>query len=165
MIWASTAPFTVHDSNAAVMRLAWSARPERVEECRQRSNEELAKLPQHMRQRIVCDGVSAQYRLTVLYDGVAVSDLLLHGGGLRQDRRLYVFHEVQLRPGDARIEVRFDRQGGETPATVSAESRGETVPPHLLLEQRLRIRPREVVLVTYSPERRALLAVQNSARY
>ena len=158
IIWASTAPITVHDSNDAVLRLAWSARPERVEECRERSEEELAKLPQHMRQRVVCEGGSAQYRLAVRRDGAVVSEQVLHGGGLRQDRRLYVFHEVRLAAGDATIEVRFDRLGGDTPNARTTQ-RGETVPAHLSLEQRLHFDPREVVLVTYSPERRALVAV------
>ncbi len=84
-----------------------------------------------------------------------------------------MFHDIRLRPGEGAIEVHFDRLGGDTPAAVSkrrddargaggpAEPRGETVPPHLSLEQRLRIRPREVVLVTYAPDRRALIAVQD----
>ena len=97
----------------------------------------------------------------------------MRGGGLRQDRSLYVFHEVPLEPGDAAIEVRFDRLGPDAAAwrlcgepqrmaSRGAEARpprGETVPPHLSFQQRLRVRPREVILVTYSPERRALVAV------
>lgn len=172
MIWASTAPITVHGSNDAVLRLAWSARPQRVEECRERSEQELAELPQHMRQRVVCEGGSAQYRLTVRHDGAVVSEQVLHGGGLRRDRRLYVFHEVRLRAGDATIEVTFDRLGGDTPSVTTddrdvpgraaghSEPRGETVPAHLSLEERLHFDPREVVLVTYSTERRMLVAVQ-----
>jgi hypothetical protein len=69
LAWASTAPVTVHDSRDAVLRLAWSARPERVEQCRQQSEEELARLPRHMRQPVVCEGVAAQYRLTVRREG------------------------------------------------------------------------------------------------
>jgi hypothetical protein len=161
MIWASNAPIAVHDSNDAVLRLAWSARPERVEECHQRSEEELARLPQHMRQRLVCEGVSAQYRLTVWHDGAVVSEQRLHGGGWRQDRRLYVFDEVRLRAGDTTIEVRFDRVGGDAPQSGARENRGETVPAHLSLEERFHLRAREVLLVTYSAERRTLVAVQD----
>jgi hypothetical protein len=164
LVWASSAPITAHGSHDAVLRVAWSARPERIEKCRERTEEELAKLPQHMRQRLLCEGVSAQYRLTVLYNGTLVSEQLLHGGGLRQDRRLYVFNEVRLTAGDALLEVRFDLQGDQTPAAEKSKTRGETVPPHLSLEQRVRVRPREVILVTYSPERRALVAVQDAVQ-
>lgn len=170
IVWASTPPITVHESNDAVLRLAWSARPERVEECRERSEEELAKLPQHMQQRVICEGGSAQYRLTVRRDGTVVSEQVLRGGGLRQDRRLYVFHEIPLRSGEATIDVRFDRLEPDAPGAGTKEDRdvhgggagprGETVPAHLALEQRLHFDPREVVLVTYSPERRVLVAVE-----
>ena len=171
--WLSKAPITVHGSEHAVLRLAWSARPERIENCRQPSNEELARLPAHMRQPIVCEGATAEYRLTVTYGGQVVADVPVRGGGLRQDRSLYVFHEVPLDPGDAAIEVRFDRLGSDAPGAPQSRDelaepgrggqrppRGETVPPHLSFEQHLRVRPREVILVTYSPEGRALVAVR-----
>ena len=170
IVWASNAATTVHGSDLAVLRLAWSARPERIESCRQQSEEELAKVPGHMRQPVVCDGVTAHYRLTVRVAGKVVAEQDLHGGGLRQDRRLYVFHEVPLNPGEASIDVRFDRLDPDPPPVAAAPGRvagrqgaGEAVPPHLSFAQRLRIRPREVVLVTYAPERRALVAVQDSS--
>ena len=172
--WLSKAPITVHGSEHAVLRLAWSARPERIENCRQQSSEELARLPAHMRQPIVCEGATAEYRLTVNYGGQVVADVPVRGGGLRQDRSLYVFHEVPLDPGDAAIEVRFDRLGPDAPRDAPESRnemaepvsrgqrapRGETVPPHLSFEQHLRVRPREVILITYSPEGRALVAVR-----
>lgn len=178
IVWASTVSIPVHRSEHALLRLAWSARPERIESCRQQSAEELAKLPVHMRQPVVCEGVPAEYRLTVRSGGKLVTDRLVRGGGLRQDRRLYVFEEVRLDPEEAAIQVRFDRLGSNPPVEALTEDhsrtlapgsearlqpRGETVPPHLVFEQRLRVRPREVILITYSPERRALVAVQDSA--
>jgi hypothetical protein len=162
---ASTAPVTVHESGDAVLRLAWSARPERIEDCRPRSAEELAALPPHMRQPLVCEGVAAQYRLTVRRGGAVVADQIVRGGGLRHDRRLYVFHEIALPPGEIAVEVRFDRIDPDTPnrSAGSAPSTA-TVPPHLSLERRLSFRPREVVLVTYDAQRRTLVAVGGSSR-
>ena len=175
LLWASNAPMTAHGSDAAVLRLAWSARPERIEECRQRSDEELANLPQHMRQPLACEGTTAEYRLRVRIDGSLVTDRIVHGGGLRRDRRLYVFEEVALPPGEAEIDIRFDRVESAQPAnpadaaddgrlehheSVPPGGRGEFVPPDLSLERRVRVVLREVLLVTYSSERRALIAVQ-----
>jgi hypothetical protein len=37
LAWASTVPLTVNPSADAVLRVAWSARPERMEECRSQS--------------------------------------------------------------------------------------------------------------------------------
>ena len=176
LAWASQAPMTAHDPGRAVLRLAWSALPERLEECRQRSDEELARLPQHMRQPVVCEGTSASYRLQVRIDGALVTDRVVHGGGLRRDRRLYVLEELAVAPGEAAVDVRFDRiESGRTgiaagpPARDAAADetaspparRGEHVPPRLSLEQRLRFSSGQAILVTYAGENRALVAVHD----
>jgi hypothetical protein len=173
LTWASAAPMTVHGSEQGMLRLAWSARPERIEDCRQQSEEELARLPQHMRQPVLCDGASAAYRLTVRAGDTLLAEQIVRGGGWRQDRRLYVFHEVPLEAGEVFIDVRFDRLDSGAPQPTPADHGrpqaqgrtpdapgGETVPPHLSFEQRLRVQPRAVVLITYSPERRSLIAVE-----
>jgi hypothetical protein len=176
MVWASNAPLAVHREPHGLLRLAWSARPERIETCVEQSAEALAGLPQHMRQPVRCEGVTAQYRLTVRLDGRLVTERIVRGGGLRRDRRLYVFDELPLGPGEAMVEVRFDRvdsDPGSPPGTpVPAEplpvapqtgSRpqpaGDAVPPRLVFEARVPVRPREVVLITYSPEQKRLVAV------
>jgi hypothetical protein len=183
VIWGANAPMTVHGSDQAILRLAWSVRPERLESCRQQSEDELARLPTHMRQPVVCEGRSAQYRLTVRHEGRVVAEQVVHGGGLRQDRRIYVFHELPLPPGDGSIEVRFDRLDSDSPRVPPPEkdqdhdktgdkddrqgraanrrAGGETVPAHMVFAQRLRVEPREVILVTYAPEQRALVGIQD----
>jgi hypothetical protein len=128
-----------------------------------------------MRQPLACEGTTAEYRLRVRVDGSLVTDHIVHGGGLRRDRRLYVFEEVALPPGEAEIDIRFDRVESAQPAnpadaaddgrlehheSVPPGGRGEFVPPDLSLERRVRVVSREVLLVTYSSERRALIAVQ-----
>lgn len=163
LAWASTAPVTVHDSRDAVLRLAWSARPERVERCRQQSEEELARLPRHMRQPVVCEGVAAQYRLTVRRDRTVIAVQAVRGGGLRQDRRLYVFHEVPVPAGESLVDVVFERLDTGTSNPSSEPSSGApAVPPYLSYERRLRLRPREVALITYDEARRALVSSQGS---
>jgi hypothetical protein len=165
VVSASMASITVHGSNEAVLRLAWSARPERIEQCRQQSEEELARLPPHMRQPVVCEGVAAAYRLTVRREGALVAQRVVRGGGLRHDRRLYVFHEVVMPSGEGAIDIRFDRLDAVTPSRLAGASVTSlsAVPPHLSFEQRVRFRPREAVLITYDPDRRTLVARQGSA--
>lgn len=108
---ASHAPLTVNRSDDAMLRVAWSARPERVESCRTLGDEELEALPQHMRQRVVCEGATARYRLEVLRDGVPIDSARLRGGGMRHDRQLYVFRELPMPGGPATLEVRLTRMG------------------------------------------------------
>lgn len=178
LVWASNAPMTANRSPDAMLRLAWSARPERIEKCRQQSEEELARLSPHMRQPLACEGTTAEYRLQVRHEGALVAERVVRGGGLRRDRRLYVFEELLLPPGEATVDVRFDRVDSSDPglaadrgdheraergATFNPAQRGE-VPPHLSLARRLRFSSREVILVTYDSDRQELVAVQGSPR-
>lgn len=157
IVRASSVHIPAHPSSDSQLRLAWSARPERVEDCRQRSEEELARLPQHMRQPLACEGTTAEYRLQVSVAGTLMVDRVVRGGGMRHDRRLYVLEEVPIPPGDADIQVRFDRTGATRPNAPAAAPHLESVPAHLELEQRIRFHPREVVLVTYSSDTRNLI--------
>jgi hypothetical protein len=205
IVWASHAPMTTHPSSDAVLRLGWSARPERVEQCRRPSEAEQANLPRHMRQQLICEGTTAAYRLVVRRGDAILAEQVVRGGGLRHDRRLYVFRELPLPPGEADISVRFDRidpaadadsgshdedddrnadgegegegdknedngdgrphPGRQQPRRLDRDETGrsrqqrEAVPPRLSFEQRLRFSPRQAILVTYDPERRALVAV------
>ena len=184
--WASTVRMP-SASAVAVLRLAWTARPERIEDCRPQREEELAKLPAHMRQAVVCTGTTATYRLEVRREGAVIADRIVRGGGLRHDRPLYVFRDISLPPGDAAIAVRFFRVDGvgepkASDATAPAGSirdrhsmdddrrrredeeriRGqeEAIPAVLSLEHRFHFMPREVILVTYDAERRELVVLE-----
>ena len=105
----SAAPLRVNASPDARLRVAFSARPERIEHCRTLSADELANVPQHMRQAVVCEGRAATYRLEVRRDDSLLVSALLHGGGLRHDRRLYVLRELTVPSGRGTIDVRLVR--------------------------------------------------------
>ena len=162
LAWASTA--TVTSRSDPVLRLTWTARPERIENCRPQTDEELARLPAHMRQRVVCTGESAAYRLRVRRDGRVLVDEIVHGGGWRRDRPIYVFHELRQPEGDAQISVTFERLGdGPTEGTVTglgADGRlVSDLPRVLTLDERFRFRSGTVTLVTFDSRRRALTPV------
>jgi hypothetical protein len=133
-----------------VLRLAWRARPDRVEDCRPQSKEALAGLPAHMRQTMICEGASAAYRLEVHVDGQVVLDEQVQGGGLRHDRPIYVFREIRVAQGDRAVAVRFVR------VAETAQAQPGGVPPSLALERTLRFAPGRVVLSSYDPEQRTL---------
>lgn len=105
----SAAPFRVDTLPDARLRVAFSARPERIEKCRTLSADELANVPQHMRQAVVCEGTTASYRLEVRRDDSLVASALVRGGGLRHDRRLYVLRELTVPSGRSTIDVRLVR--------------------------------------------------------
>lgn len=178
VVWASSAPLTVHDEPHGLLRLAWSARPERIETCVEQSDEALARLPQHMRQPVLCEGVTAHYRLIVHAGGRLIAERIVRGGGLRQDRRLYVFDELPLEAGDVLLDVLFERldSGRSSPVSTSVPEEhgaaappagarhqpvGDAVPPRLRFHERVHVRPREVLLITYSPELKTLTAIRH----
>ena len=191
---ASSVRMTVHASGDSVLRLAWTARPERIEDCRAQSEEALAKLPPHMRQAVICEGTTASYRLIVRREGTVILDQIVRGGGLRHDRPLYVFRDVRVPAGESAISVRFDRvdstAAGPDPRPRSeailpgssvagmaidparrqreleerTRQRSEAVPPSLALDRSFRFGVHEVILVTYDPERRELLTMSAPPR-
>lgn len=105
----STAPLRVNPLPDARLRVAFSARPQRIETCRTPSAGELANLPAHMRQGVVCEGITASYRLEVRRDDSLVASALLRGGGLRHDRQLYALRELSVPSGRSTIDVRLVR--------------------------------------------------------
>jgi hypothetical protein len=119
LIAASRARVPAHRGSAAMVRVTLSARPARDEVCRRVSDEELAKLPTHMRQRVICEGVTARYRLEVRRDGVLLESAALEGGGLRRDRQIYHFSETLVPSGRAQFEVRLARIDAGSAATDS----------------------------------------------
>ena len=169
LAWLSNAPLTVRPSPDAVLRLAWSARPERVERCREQSQEELARLPAHMRQPRICEGATAEYQLIVRDAGGVRVNRTVHGGGLRRDRRLYVFEELPLPVGPSRIDVRFARADLKAGSTARASTAASglpdaataAIPAALELTADVTAGAREVVLVTYDPDRRALVIARD----
>lgn len=122
---SSAADVTWHGADAAAVRLSWVARPERIEQCRDLSPEELAQRPAHMRQARECSGASATYRLSLTVDGVPHDDRVLQGGGLRNDRAIFVLDEFPVPPGERHIAIRFARvEPADAPMDSSNVRRG-----------------------------------------
>ena len=105
----SALPLEVQPAPDARLRVAFSARPERIETCRRPTADELANLPAHMRQTEICEGSTARYRLEVRRGDSLLLSALVRGGGLRQDRRLYVLREVAVPSGRTIVDVRLTR--------------------------------------------------------
>ena len=166
----SNLPLGVHEEPEARLRVAFSARPERIETCRRPSAEEEADVPAHMRQTEICEGTTARYRLDVRRDDSLLVTLLVRGGGLRHDRQLYVLRDVTVPSGRSTVDVRLTRLDSSVapdPRDGRGDDRGgdarrrrmaDEVPPVLRYFETVELRPREVLLVTYDQSRRRLHA-------
>lgn len=146
----SRVPVTFSASDEALLRLSWRMRGITAEECRTLSDEELERLPVHMRNPRACIGVIAPYALTLSVDGVVLAADTVRPPGARGDRPLNVLREYPLEPGEHRIALRFHAvlpDGVEVPD----EGIGE-----LAWEGLVRLSGRDVALVTLDEAGRAL---------
>jgi len=178
--YASLAPVETGQGAAAALRLSWSARPERVEQCRRLTDEELARRPAHMRLRLECEGSFARYELTVSLNGQVLSTDTIRGGGLRHDRPMHVFEEYRVGTGPQPLHVALVRidstsapsdggaavQGEADTLLGSRELRevderrrrqGEAIPAVLVLDTLVRLEANRTVLVTYDGTGRQLV--------
>jgi len=181
---ASAAPVPYHDAERALLRLSWSARPERIENCRTLSAEELEREEEHMRQRVECEGTFASYALRVESDERLVSESIVRGAGLRHDRPIYLLREWPASSGAHRVRISFVRreqtrdsstaragQARSEPDTGIFAGRAEreevermrrrraAIPCRLVLDTTLMFAAGRVVLVTLNAERRVLEVV------
>lgn len=157
LAWGSRAPLPGPGQDGGALRLAWSARAEWIETCRTPTAEELEGVPVHMRRAEICEGTTAAYQVEVRVDDSVVVDREVHGGGIRQDRPLYLFHELPVAPGPHRVAVRWVRLGRlDTLPPLDSTDRRRPVPRRLNLDTLLTVPERGVVLVTYAPDERRL---------
>jgi hypothetical protein len=108
------------------------------------SNEELAKLGEHMRQRLECEGQFATYALLVDVDGSRIHESIVRGAGLRNDRPIYLLEDFNVSAGHRRVHVSFARRARAA------------IPPRLELDTALTFSPGHVIVVTLDPELGAL---------
>ncbi len=181
LAYASAVPMAYHPRDTARLRLSWSARPERIEVCRELSKEEQAQREEHMRQRVECEGGFASYALRVEVDGRAIGETVIHGAGLRHDRPLYVLRDFPVSPGEHRVRVRLTRREktdndaaafanavvpdadtglyagrAQREATERARRARAAISPSSTLDTVVVFRSRRVALVTFNAERRVL---------
>lgn len=171
--WLSSAPLRSGTGDQAMIRLAFGVRAEQLEHCRQVSAEELAKLPPHMRQSVICEGRSASYRLRAWVDEAPMVDVELTGGGLQHDRPIHALRDILVAPGTRHLQVEWRRieQADSAAESAPADSesgrerrdretrarrRLEAAPAEMTLDETVMIGSRHVVLVTYQPAGRQL---------
>lgn len=121
-------------SDRATLRLALRTVQGKIEVCRDRTPEELAALPAHMRQPRSCDEVAPPYRLRVAIGLRTVLDEQFEPGGLRGDRPIIVDRRVVHSPGKARVQIDFEPVLDES-ARLSLAQSGSELPSYALDRQ------------------------------
>lgn len=96
----------------AALRIALRTSLGQVEVCRDRSAEELAALPAHMRLPRVCEIRTVDYRLRLSIDGEPKLDRTVEHRGVRRNRPLVVDELLRLEPGRHRVDLSFEPVAG-----------------------------------------------------
>ncbi|HEU4585759.1 MAG TPA: hypothetical protein VFR95_08415 [Gemmatimonadaceae bacterium] len=180
---ASAVALPWHAADAARVRMSWSARPERIESCRALTAEEIEKEPPHMRRHVECTGTFATYLLHVASDGRVIDERIVKGGGIRNDRPMYLLADYDLMAGEHRIRVKFTRRektDDDSAAVVLHAARTDTdsgifagraeredeerarrrraaVPAIMEMDTLLTLAPGQVKLITFDAEARQLV--------
>lgn len=141
-------------SGQAKLRLALRTVQSKAEICVDRTEEELAALPQHMRQARICEETAPPYRLQVTVGESEVVDEIFEPGGLRGDRPLIVDRLIELPPSPTRLTVRFspvvDFRLEDALAAASV-----TLPSYLL-EENVELVSDRILLVTLNDAKGSL---------
>jgi hypothetical protein len=139
LAWLASRPLGKEPEGAAV-RLALRTALANVEVCRDRTPEELAALPAHMRQPRVCEDRRPDYRLELRADGKRLLSRRLAPPGIHRDRPLTVDALVPVAPGRRQLEVHFAPVGladapaaGPLPPTWSLSCAADLAPGRVLL--------------------------------
>lgn len=177
---SSLTPLQVTSVGESVLRLSWTARPERIEQCRRMTDEQLAQRPAHMQMRWECEGHFARYLLTVAVDGKVMATDTVQGGGLRNDRPMHLFREYPLTPGERQVAVTLHRIDAPSPAETEPDEsvegagaadretreaqerrgrRAEALPETVVIDSALRVPAGKVLLVTYQTTTQKLVVV------
>lgn len=106
LVWIGHLPIGSAEQEG-LLRLAWRKSGAQVRICTERSEEELLRLPAHMRQRADCVEHVVPYRLALTLDGSPRIDRLVFPRGAKGDRPIYVQEDLRIAPGAYAVTVEF----------------------------------------------------------
>ena len=138
-----------HSSDAAELRLSWSARPEQIETCRVLSEEELATRPVHMRRARECEGQPATYDLEVVVDETTLDNAIVRGSGIRSDRPIFLLRSYPLAEGVRRVQVSLARREPPDSLADTAATSQRVLARRVQMDTIITVQRGTVLLVTY----------------
>jgi hypothetical protein len=126
-------PLRLDSATHGVFLLDWRIRGEETGPCLRTAEEASERVPLHMRDPGRCLGSLPPYRLRLWIDGEPRIDERVEGGGLRGDRPLTVYRELELEPGARALQAEFRREDGEEAVLLALEEEVEVQAGRVLL--------------------------------
>jgi len=129
----STSPrFELISAGDALLRISLIHAAERKQECRQRTPEELAKLPPNMRAALDCPRERAPLLVELEIDGAVVFRRSVPPAGFKRDGAASLYYRLPVAAGRHRVAVRL-RDRADGPFNYVREETLELAPGGMLL--------------------------------
>ncbi len=133
-------PFTLLAPDEGLLRLSFLAPGKPRFECRQRTPEELAKLPPHLRSPTDCPRERSPVRVRVELDGVAVIENAFPPAGLSKDGAASGYRRLPVPAGSHELRVQVNDDARASGYTYEKD-------------ERVAIAPGQILLIDFNPER------------
>ncbi|MFV1997615.1 MAG: hypothetical protein ACC641_06345 [Acidiferrobacterales bacterium] len=137
--FSASPPYVRLAPDQAIIKLSFSHSGQPVGECRERSDEELAKLAPNMRERIVCPRERYPVSVELRLDDKLVYREILQPSGLRRDSVSSAYNRFVVKAGSHLIKVQLGDRSPDSGYTST-------------LEQRVLLRPAQVVVIDFNGE-------------
>ncbi len=121
------------ESDQALIKVSFALHGKRLDECRRRTAEELAKLPPNMRAPLQCQRERAPVRIEVDVDGVPAYAAVAMPSGLSKDGASSVYHRVEVAAGEHRIAVRLKDSASGSAFDYERAATVQLAPAHILV--------------------------------
>jgi hypothetical protein len=105
--FATMPPYRYADPAQASLKLSLSHAADRVEPCRQLTQEEIAEFAENMRRTEACERERLPLMLELDIDGATVLSLTARPSGLWRDGPASIYERLDVPPGPHRLSVRL----------------------------------------------------------
>jgi hypothetical protein len=106
--FSTSPPYRVTAPDEALVRVSFSHAAQRLQACRQRTDEELAKLPPNMRLREDCPRERAQTHFQLEMDGQVIVDRVIAPSGLNRDGPATLYSRLPVTAGRHSLVARLN---------------------------------------------------------
>ncbi|MCL4184856.1 MAG: hypothetical protein KJ011_15560 [Burkholderiaceae bacterium] len=130
----STAPAYQHlEPDQGLLRLSFRHPGQFITDCRERSPEELAKLPRQLRAQMDCPRERSPVHVRVELDGKSLYDETFAPAGLRRDGAASGYHRLPIPAGEHRLRVQVNEDARVKGFTHEGERQLMVAPGQVVL--------------------------------
>ena len=105
--FSTSPPYRLRGDDAAVVKLSFSHSAQLVQACRERTPEELAKLPPNMRTKMDCPRQRSEVQVELDMDGKPLYRIPTPPTGLRKDGAATVYRRLEIPAGHHLFQARL----------------------------------------------------------